>query len=443
MNENEVAIRAQGLCKTYRVYRRPMDAMLELITRRAHHIDRTALDGIDFELRRGEVVGILGKNGSGKSTLLRIIAGTLEKTSGELRVNGRITAILELGTGFRPYYTGRENIYMGGLCLGMSRSEIDSKIDSIIDYSELRAVIDQPFKTYSTGMQARLTFSTAISIDPDILIIDEALSVGDARFQAKCFRRIQELREQNATILLVSHDPNTIAACCDRAIILDNGKLYADGSPKEMSALYHHLLFGRKAGKGESAETQAGAAESAPSIFADSALRRIDFPECVAPCPETAFRYGTGEATMVDWGIFRPDGTRISVIESGAPFCISVTFVCIHDIVDGSCGFVINDSKGIVLWGMTNMSHGEIPVISCVRGERIRVRIDGVMWLAAGNYFVTLGVAHQTDGSKVDFAEDAIEFRVVGPGDIFTTSVANLQASLHMERLPAMDESNS
>lgn len=434
MNENEVAICARDLRKTFRVYRRPMDAMLELITRQTHHIDRTALDGIDFELRRGEVVGILGKNGAGKSTLLRIIAGTLEKTSGELQVNGRITAILELGTGFRPYYTGRENIYIGGLCLGMSRSEIDSKIESIIDYSELRTVIDQPFKTYSTGMQARLTFSTAISIDPDILIIDEALSVGDARFQAKCFRRIQELRERKATILLVSHDTNTIASCCDRAMILDNGKLYADGGPKEMTALYHHLLFGRTA-----TEESAAAAEEAlnPDSPAGTnpALHKMDFPEFAAPCPATALRYGTGEATMMDWGIFRPDGSRISVIESGAPFRLSMTLACRQDIIDGSCGFAIKDRKGVVLWGMTNMSQSPMP-ISCDSGEHVRVQVDGVMWLAAGDYFVTLGVAHQFDGNKIDFVEDAIEFSVVGPGNIFTTSTVNLQACLNIARIP-------
>lgn len=435
MNENEVAIRAQRLCKTFRVYRRPMDAMLELITRRAHHIDRTALDGIDFELRRGEVVGILGKNGAGKSTLLRIIAGTLEKTSGELRVNGRITAVLELGTGFRPYYTGRENIYMGGLCLGMSRSEIDSKIDSIIDYSELRAVIDQPFKTYSTGMQARLTFSTAISIAPDILIIDEALSVGDARFQAKCFRRIQELRERNATILLVSHDTNTIAACCDRAMILDNGKLYADGNPKEMNALYHHLLFGRSTEVGDS-KSEPKNAPGKPTFNSTQCV--MDYSKSVVPHPETALRYGTGEASLLNWGIFHTDGARLLVIESGSSFFLSMTFVCVHDIVDGSCGFVIKDRKGVVLWGMTNMSQDPMP-FSCNIGEHVCVRVDGVMWLAAGDYFVTLGIAHQLNGNKIDFVEDAIEFSVIGPGNIFTTSVANLQANLMIERFLPKD----
>lgn len=431
MSGNEIAIRAQGLVKTFRTYKRPMDAVLELITRKSRHVERTAVDGIDFDMHRGEVVGVLGRNGAGKSTLLRLIAGTLAKSSGALQVNGRVTAILELGTGFHPHYTGRENIYMGGLCMGMSRAEIDSKIDSIIDYSELRSVIDQPFKTYSTGMQARLTFSTAISIDPDILIIDEALSVGDARFQAKCFRRIQELREKNATILLVSHDANAITSCCDRAMILESGEVYADGSPKAMTAAYHKLLFGKPTSAVESKDDPNEESKRYGSILSKP---QAGIAERLGVSGGTGLRYGSGEATLVEWGMFQRDGTRTNVVQSGAAFSISMTLICHERFIDGSCGFAIKDARGNVLWGMTNMSHGAMPVISCDPGERMVARIEGVMWLAAGSYFVTLGFAHQNDGTKIDFAEDAIEFSVVGPGNIFTASIANLQAGMHIER---------
>jgi ABC-type polysaccharide/polyol phosphate transport system ATPase subunit len=430
--ESEIAIRAQGLVKTFRMYRRPMDVALEILTRQTRHLERTVVDNIDFEMRRGEVVGVLGRNGAGKSTLLRLIAGNLEKTSGTLQVRGRITAILELGTGFHPYYTGRENIYMGGLCLGMSRAEIDSKIDAIIDYSELREVIDQPFKTYSTGMQARLTFSTSISTDPDILIIDEALSVGDARFQATCFRRIQQLRENKATILLVSHDANAITSCCDRAMILESGRIYADGSPKAMTAAYHKLLFSRARTTRDTNSSTKQISRSLQSSIPN--LPVANYFRKDTSVDGSGLRYGTGEATLIDWGIFRQDGTKVDVIESGSKFCLAMTLLCHETFVDGSCGFVIKDSKGNVLWGMTNVGFGTTPVISCESGQQLVARVDGVMWLAAGNYFVTLGFAHQSDGMKIDFAEDLIEFSVVGPGNIFTTSVANLQAEMRIEQ---------
>ncbi|MCF8122407.1 MAG: ABC transporter ATP-binding protein [Desulfarculaceae bacterium] len=438
-----LAIKAKSLSKTYKIYPSPMGAFWETVTGRQSHLDKHALSNVDLELARGEIIGILGRNGAGKSTLLKLISGVVERTSGELEVNGRLTAILELGTGFHPEYTGRDNVIMGGMCLGMSRKEVMGKMDAIIAFSELGPYIDHPFKTYSTGMQARLTFSTAISVDPDIMLIDEALAVGDARFQMKCFKRIKELRDNKTTILLVTHDTNTVTMFCDQAIILEDGEIYRQGSPRGICNLYHKLLFGeakKPGGKaappaGSADETVDGAACEAPSSAAP--LQSDDHGQA----GQGFVRYGSAVGSVLDWGVVDASGNPRKVYDTGEYCRFHLSFQSSQDVEDLSFGVSIKDRRGTVLWGLTNLSQ-RMGVIGARRGELLQVTVDCNLWLSEGEYFVTLGSAHWDTGDKIDFLEEALQIKVLGPGDIFTTSVVNLEARMAVFS-PRKDESEN
>lgn len=243
MNNDIPIIEITNLSKKYKMYNKPTDRLKEVIFRKKMHVNFSALENLSFSVNKNECLGIIGKNGSGKSTLLKIITGVLAPTSGNVNINGKISALLELGAGFNPDMTGMENIYLNGTILGLTRSEIESKIPEILDFADIGEFINHPVKTYSSGMFVRLAFAVAINVDPDILIVDEALSVGDLRFQQKCYRKIDELKKTK-TIIFVSHDMSVINKYCDRILWINEGKLVDEGTPKEISKKYQAFMIG-------------------------------------------------------------------------------------------------------------------------------------------------------------------------------------------------------
>jgi lipopolysaccharide transport system ATP-binding protein len=361
MTGSAVAISVRNLSKAYPVYHGPLDLALDFFSRKRGRQVEWALKDVSFEVRRGEVIGVVGRNGAGKSTLLKILAGTLDRTEGEVETRGRISAMLELGTGFHGEYTGRENIFMGGMCLGMSKAEVRRKVDWIVDFSELGPFIDRPFKTYSSGMQQRLAFSVAISVEPEILIIDEALSVGDLLFQEKCSARIREIAKGGATVMFVSHVLQSIYELCDTALLLSHGQLAGIDVPRKIGYAYERLLAEDKARRPSS-----------------TGIEREALP-------------GESGALMTDIAFIDPAGQPAATLTHGVTYEIRCRSRLGREFSGLSVGYRIQKPGGHIAYGTSTQTQG-LPV-SGRAGETIEVRFAFPCLLQDGRYFLGAGVA--------------------------------------------------
>lgn len=383
---NDVAIRADHISKAYRLYDSHRDRIKEVFGRKNLHREHYALKDISFEVRKGETIGIIGTNGAGKSTLLKIMTGVLTPTEGELEVDGRISALLELGAGFNNEYTGIENIYLNGTMIGFSKKEIDAKLQDILDFAEIGDFVYQPVKTYSSGMFVRLAFAVAINIEPEILIVDEALSVGDAFFQVKCYRKFEEFKEQGRTIVFVSHDLSSVKRYCDRVVLLDRGRMLAVGSPKDMIDLYKRTIAASR-GAGQ---IQSGAAREkknggeSPEEAGEEGLWREKMEENPG-CSS----YGNGAAQIVDYCVTDKNNMITNVLTAGEAYTVKVKVQFFQAVSDPVMTLTFRDKQGTVICGTNTMYEG-IDTGDVEAGEIRVVTFTQKQVLKGGDYLMCI-----------------------------------------------------
>lgn len=376
-------IEIKNISKIYNLYNKPSDRLKEaLFSRKSRHTEFAALNDVSFNVNKGEILGIIGKNGSGKSTILKIITSVLTPTSGECIVKGKIAALLELGAGFNMEYTGIENIYLNGQMIGFSKDEMDKKLQDIIDFADIGEHIYQPVKTYSSGMFARLAFSVAISVDPDILIVDEALSVGDVFFQNKCYRRFEEFRERGKTILFVTHDMGSVIRYCNRCVLLNAGKKVAEGKPQEMVDLYKRIMVGQWNENEESSE-------EASSIQSSNVKNDQLWKDQISTNPDIEV-YGDGRADIIDFGIFSDTGDIGNNVYKGDYYSVKMKVRINEDNLNPIFAFKLRDIKGTELTG-TNTMLEDIDTSQCKKGDIVTITFRQKQYLQPGQYLVSLG----------------------------------------------------
>ena len=446
-SKDKKAISVSHIEKIYKLYDRRSDRLREALLPMAkkRHKDHYALKDVSFDVGTGECVGIIGTNGSGKSTILKIITGVLTPTAGTVEINGRISALLELGAGFNPEYNGIENIYLNGMMIGFSREEIDKKLDSILEFADIGDYVYQPVKTYSSGMFVRLAFALSINIDPEILIVDEALSVGDVFFQAKCYHKFEEFKEQGKTILFVSHDMSSISKYCDRVVLLDKGTKLAEGDSKKVIDIYKQVLVGQyKAEESvmedtvKNAETAAGNAGASAENAADESSKenasnnnnkknrkknkkkkgsKNDSDNNLNQTAETdntkadndpaanengvsngpsnlekdTLEYGSGKATITDVYLTDENDRKVNAIVKESYYTIHMNVTFSQDCPAPIFAFTIKDVKGTDITG-TNTMYEKAFLSSVKAGEKKTITFRQKMMLQGGNYLVSFGV---------------------------------------------------
>ena len=425
-----IALRVDNVSKQYRIYEHPGDRLKESLTR-GHwkwHREFWALRNVSFSIEAGTTTGIIGPNGSGKSTLLQIITGTLEPTHGSVWYDGRIAALLELGAGFNPEFTGIENVFMNASLMGFSRKETEDLLPNIERFAEIGDFIYQPVKSYSSGMYVRLAFATAISTDPQILIIDEALSVGDALFQHRCLRRIKQMQESGTTILFVSHDPSAVKALCSRTILLNNGLVDSDGKPSEVLNRYQGLIMEREEAY------DAVTSDTVPSASDDGELAKV-LGEANTSLRYT-YRHGDRSAEILNAELLNDKRKIADLVESGERLIARLRVRFNESIEEPVFGFLIRNRHGIHAYG-ANTEQKALRFGRVDQGEVLEVTFAFDCWLGSDLYSVSFAV-HSGEGISYDWMDGVHFFRVAT--SVPVEGIANLNATAAMRRLGRSEE---
>lgn len=396
-------IKVSGLSKSFKLYKKPSDRLKELLFRKPFHKRHTVLHDINFTVEDGETLAILGRNGAGKSTLLKILTGVLGADVGQIELSGKITGLLELGTGFDFNLTGIQNIKTNGLLIGMTPDEVESNAASIIQFSELGNYINEPLRTYSSGMVMRLAFSISIHANPEIFLIDEALSVGDGHFQQKCMRKIREFRAAGGSIVFVSHDLNAVKMLCDRAIVLDGGHVVANDEPEAAVNIYNRLLG--------------------------------EFELADEPVLEKSQGYGSFEAKIIDVNFAGLDSSA-HIVSSGENCKLEVTIKAFRDLADVTLGVMIRDRFGQDIYG-TN-THLQERTMSLTASEELVLCFSIPMHLSAGKYTIGLALHEGIDHTVncYHWWDSAVVFEIAGVKGLTFAGVCNLQPQLEIRQCP-------
>ncbi len=408
---DEIIIDLHHITKTFKLYDKHTDRVKETFNpfKKKYHSTFNALTDVSLKINKGETVGIIGKNGSGKSTLLQIICGILTPSSGNLQVNGRISALLELGAGFNPEFTGRENVYLNASILGLKKAEIDQCFDKIADFADIGIFIDQPVKSYSSGMYVRLAFAVAINVNPDILIVDEALSVGDTLFQVKCFEKFREFQDNGVTILFVTHSLDLITRYCNRAFLLDSGALHGEGKPKDIVDEYNRLLVEcSKLSESSSHHDFAGS-----TGMEKNEENSLEWKGVFRLNPHEN-RYGNGRAIISEAGIFNGAGEAVQKLLTGDNYTFKMRVKFLDKITNPIFAYTIKDIKGFDITG-TNTKFQGIPTGSFKDGDYIEIVFSHSMILSSGSYLLSFGCAGIESGEYVIYERryDHMTFEVI------------------------------